>query len=300
MSVQEMELKASSNKRGEEAFRFLGVPSQIRATAETTGGAFGLGEHWEMPVGFASPYHTHSSEDESFYVLEGEVAFVLEGKWQRGGAGAFLFLPRGRAHGFKVVNGPAKMLLMATPGGFESFMMELARPMDEPVGPPDMAKLMEAAARFGIEIHGPLPEEPEGFAREAVADLKALNHLWINAFNARDWETERAVRADEFRAILSGAPQPLDNEGWSGFMREFTAAFPDSRITIEDCVAEGDRVVSRWSLTGTHEGAFQGIPATGRAIQFAGIEFNRVKDGRFVEHVSQFDLASLLGQLGAI
>jgi len=116
-----------------------------------------------MPVGFGSPYHTHTREDESFYVIEGEVALVLEGKWQRYGAGAFLFLPRGQAHGFKVVgSGPAKMLLMATPGGFERFLMELGRPMDEPVGPPDMAKLMEAAARFGIEIHGPLPEEPEG------------------------------------------------------------------------------------------------------------------------------------------
>jgi steroid delta-isomerase-like uncharacterized protein len=301
MSVQEMVAKAFANESTDGAVRFLGVPSSLRASAETTNGAFGLVEHWETPVGFASPYHTHRREDEAFYVLEGEVAFVLDGKWMRGGAGTFVFGPRGVPHGFKVVgNRPARMLLLATPGGFERFVMELARPLEEPVGPPDMAKLMEAAAKFEIEIHGPLPEEPVEFASAGSTDLKGLNHRWIDAFNARDWAAERAVRSDDFKAILSGAPEPLDNNAWSGFMQHFTAAFPDSRITIEQCVAEGDTVVSKWGLTGTHEGDFQGIPATGRTIKFAGLEFNRVKDGRFVEHVSQFDLASLLKQLGAM
>jgi len=53
------EQTAYLNTRGDAAFRFLGVPSLIRATAETTKGAFGLIEHWEVPVGFASPYHTN-------------------------------------------------------------------------------------------------------------------------------------------------------------------------------------------------------------------------------------------------
>jgi steroid delta-isomerase-like uncharacterized protein len=301
MSVQEMALKASISKPGEQAMRFFGVPTQIRATTESTGGAFALTESWEMPVGFCSPYHTHTREDESFYVLDGEIAFVVDGEWHRANTGTFVFGPRNLAHGFKVVgNRPARMLLMASPGGFDHFVLELAGPLGEPAGPPDMAKVMEAAARFGIQIHGPLPDEPEGFASAGAAtDLKGLNHRWIDAFNARDWATERAVRGDGFRAILSGTPEPLDNDAWSGFMREFTTAFPDSRITIEDCVAEGDKVVSRWSLVGTHEGAFKGIPATGRSVRFAGLEFNRVKDGRFVEHVSQFDLAGLLAQIGA-
>jgi mannose-6-phosphate isomerase-like protein (cupin superfamily) len=74
------EQMAYSNARADEAFRFLGLPSQVRVTAETTNGAFGLIAHWEMPVGFASPYHTHHREDESFYVIEGEAAFVCGGK----------------------------------------------------------------------------------------------------------------------------------------------------------------------------------------------------------------------------
>ena len=60
---------------------FLGLPTVIRASGQTTNGAFGLIEQLAMPAGFASPYHTHRLEDEAFYVLEGEVAFVCDGNW---------------------------------------------------------------------------------------------------------------------------------------------------------------------------------------------------------------------------
>jgi steroid delta-isomerase-like uncharacterized protein len=290
------------NVPGEAAFRFLGLPTQIRATAESTNGAFGLVDNWDMPPGFASPYHMHHREDESFYVVKGEIAFVIDGKWQRVGPGAFLFGPRDIPHGFKVVGDkPAQMLLQATPGGFEQFVLELGQPLDAPIAPPDFPKLMETAARYGIDILGPLPEEPESISNAAAAstDPKALNRRWIEAFNDRNWETERAVRTDDFRAILSGAPAPLDNAAWSGFMNAFVAAFPDSSIQIQACISEDDTVVTRWSITGTHRGEFQGIPATGHTVQFNGIEFNRVRDGKIAEHVAQFDLAGLMRQLGA-
>ena len=149
------------NFRGIGAFRFLGVPTQVRAAAETTKGAFGLIEHWEMPPGFASPYHTHHREDESFYILQGEVAFVIDGNWHRVGPGTFVFGPREVAHGFKAVGDkPVQMLVQTTPGGFEQFMLELAQPLGDPIAPPDFPKLVETAARYGIDIHGPLPDQP--------------------------------------------------------------------------------------------------------------------------------------------
>lgn len=294
--------KAYSNTRGDAAFRFLGIPSTMRATSETTNGAFGLMEHWEMPAGFASPYHTHRREDESFYVVEGEIAFVCGGDWLKAGPGTFVYGPRDVAHGFQVMGeSPARLLLMCTPGGFEGFVLEQATPIAEPPSPPDMARLMTLAAKYGIEIHGPLPEMPEGFGASAArVDLKALNHRWISAFNQRDWETERSVRGASFQAHLSGAQAPLDNEAWSGFMTAFTTGFPDSRITLESCISEGDAVVSHWTLTGTHLGEFQGIPATGRPIKFSGIEINKVADGKIVEHRAMFDNLALLGQIGAM
>lgn len=158
------EQKPYLQTRADAAFRFLGIPTLMRSTAETTNGAFGLMEHWEMPVGFASPYHTHHREDESFYVLEGEMGFVSNGEWSKAGPGTFVYGPREIAHGFKVIgNSPARMLLMCTPGGFEQFVLEQMTPIAEPPTPPDMAKLMMLAGKFGIDIHGPLPEAPEGF-----------------------------------------------------------------------------------------------------------------------------------------
>jgi len=153
------------NSRGTDAFRFLGVPTQVRAAAETTNGTFGIVEHWEMTPGFASPYHTHHREDESFYILQGEVAFIVDGKWHRIGPGDFLFGPREVPHGFKAIGDkPVEMLILATPAGFEQFVLDLARPLGDPITAPDIPKLIETAARYGIDINGPLPDEP---ARDA-------------------------------------------------------------------------------------------------------------------------------------
>jgi quercetin dioxygenase-like cupin family protein len=158
MVTQQAQAFASTRK--DSFFQFLNLPTLVRATAENTGGAFGLVESWDMPPGFASPYHTHSREDEAFYVLEGEMAFVCGGTWIKGGPGSFVFGPRGIAHGFKVVgNTPARMLLLATPGGFERFVIDLSEPAGTPAAPPDMGKLMTVAQQYGIEVHGPLPEE---------------------------------------------------------------------------------------------------------------------------------------------
>jgi len=111
-------------------------------------------------VGFGSPYHTHHREDEHFYVLEGEVAFVCGSTWLKAAPGAFVYGPRGIAHGFKTIAGPARMLVMCTPAGFERFVSEQASPLTDPPPPPDMNRLMALAERHGIEIHGPLPEAP--------------------------------------------------------------------------------------------------------------------------------------------
>lgn len=290
------------SSRDKDTFRFLGIPTQVRATADITNGSFGLLEQWEMPVGFASPYHTHHREDESFYVLEGELAFVCGGAWFKAGPGTFVYGPREVAHGFKVIgNTPARMLLMCNPGGFERFVLEQTTPITEPPFPPDMAKLMTMAAKYGIDIHGPLPETP-GFDSAASPgdDLKSLNHRWIEAFNDRDWEAEKAVRGANFQAHLSGLQEPLDSDAWSQFMIMFTTAFPDSQISIESCITEGDTVVSRWTMRGTHQGIFQGIPPTGRPIAFDGIESNKVVDGKIVEHWAMFDNVALLQQIGAM
>jgi quercetin dioxygenase-like cupin family protein len=146
------------NTREDRAIRFLGLPTLLRSTGDDTNGAFGLVEHWSMPTGFASPYHVHHLEDEAFYVLEGELAFVCDGKWIRTGAGGYVFGPREIPHGFKVTGtGPARMLLLCAPAGFERFVMELGEDPDAPAVEPDIPKLVAVAAKYKIDILGPLP-----------------------------------------------------------------------------------------------------------------------------------------------
>jgi steroid delta-isomerase-like uncharacterized protein len=131
-------------------------------------------------------------------------------------------------------------------------------------------------------------------------DNKSLNMRWIQAFNERDWATEAACRTADYQAHMSGAPAPLDADGWAGFMNVFTIAFPDAKITVDDAVSERDIVASRWTITGTHRGDFQGVPPTGRQITIKGVDFSRVVNGKIAEHWAQFDLAGLMQQIGAI
>ena len=147
-----------------EKLAFFGSLTWIKATGEQTGGSIGLIEH-VIPAGAGSPWHVHHNEDESFYVIEGEVLFIIGEEQQRivAGPGTYVFGPREIPHGFRATSSsPARMLLQATPAGFERFVLALSEPAPAsglpPAGPPNMEQLMVEAARAGIEILGPLPE----------------------------------------------------------------------------------------------------------------------------------------------
>jgi predicted ester cyclase len=76
--------------------------------------------------------------------------------------------------------------------------------------------------------------------------------------------------------------------------------FPDIAITIEDQFASGDRVATRWTLSGTHSGKLWSIPATGRRVTYTGITINRLRAGRIIEEWCEGNLLAILEQLGAV
>jgi predicted ester cyclase len=81
----------------------------------------------------------------------------------------------------------------------------------------------------------------------------------------------------------------------------FHNVFPDLTCTIEDQVAEGEKVVSRYTIRGTHQGEeFFGVPATGKRMEMRGIQIDRFEGGKMVEERAEFDLLGVLQQLGAI
>jgi steroid delta-isomerase-like uncharacterized protein len=89
-------------------------------------------------------------------------------------------------------------------------------------------------------------------------------------------------------------------EGFKQVLGMFRAAFPDIRVTLEDVLGEDGRVATRGYFSGTHQGDFQGIPATGKPIKVSYIDIWRVQDGKLVENWVKMDLMGLMQQLGAI
>ena len=93
---------------------------------------------------------------------------------------------------------------------------------------------------------------------------------------------------------------PPDREGIRQLSALFRAAFPDGRMTVEDMIAEGDRVATRKTFRGTHQGAFMGLPPTGKPVEIGLIDLVRVVDGRIIEHWNAVDTLGLLQQLGVL
>ncbi len=93
---------------------------------------------------------------------------------------------------------------------------------------------------------------------------------------------------------------PADREGIKILTAMFRGAFPDSHFTVEDMVAEGDKVVTRKTFHGTHEGEFMGIPPSGRSVSMGLIDIVRISEGRVVEHWSEGDSLGMMQQLGVI
>ena len=94
--------------------------------------------------------------------------------------------------------------------------------------------------------------------------------------------------------------QPPGIKGTRQFIGMYLQAFPDTRMVVEDQVAEGDKVVTRWTATGTHRGELMGMPPTGKSARVTGITINRLEGGKIVEEWGIFDQLGMLQQLGAI
>ena len=89
-------------------------------------------------------------------------------------------------------------------------------------------------------------------------------------------------------------------EGFKQFYATYRTAFPDTTITIEDQIAEGDMVASRWTATGTHQGPLMGIPPSGKRVTITGITITRFASGKEVESWFNYDTLGMLQQLGVI
>ena len=126
----------------------------MRVSGEQTGGAFALADHLARR-GNASPVHVHDRDDETFFVLDGELRVIL-GEEEYAAAGTVAVLPRRLRHAYVVTSATARFLTLHSPAGVEQFAAEAGEPAEAltlpppPAGPPDFAALAQAAARHQI------------------------------------------------------------------------------------------------------------------------------------------------------
>jgi len=129
---------------------------------------------------------------------------------------------------------------------------------------------------------------------------KAVLYRFREALDAGDLDRAIAAFAPNAVVHLSGASDPLTLDGFKQFGRVFLNAFSDGRSTIEDVIAEGNKVVSRITYRGTHAGDLMGIPPTGRSVIVAEIIVDQFADGRIVESWRLFDQMAMMQQLGVM
>ena len=128
-------------------------------------------------------------------------------------------------------------------------------------------------------------------------------------------EEMQALERRYFQAWNEGKPEILDELYSPAFINHFNsedldavkqgiitvrAAFSDFHLTLDDQIAEGDKLVSRWTARGVHSAVFLGVPATGKHVEVTGIGISRFENGKIVEAWSLTDFFGLLRQMGAL
>ena len=136
----------------------------------------------------------------------------------------------------------------------------------------------------------------------SVEQNKALfRRLVEEVFNKGNVSTIDEFLAPNFveREVLPPGT-PSGREGVKQLTMMFRTAFPDFNVSIDDMIAEGDKIVARTTWSGTQKGEFMGIPSSGKRVSFDVIDIIRISDGKGVEHWGVMDSSALMQQLGVI
>jgi steroid delta-isomerase-like uncharacterized protein len=141
-------------------------------------------------------------------------------------------------------------------------------------------------------------EELEMSGAIAAANKRLVRRFYKEVYG--DWNMALVDEIVSPRFVSHDWPKgsPIGPQGFGAFYSAIRNALPDARYEVDDLISEGDKVVVRWRLLGTHLGTFRGIAATGRAIVLEGIAIYRVDDGKLMERWVVTDLYGLLQEIG--
>jgi steroid delta-isomerase-like uncharacterized protein len=136
----------------------------------------------------------------------------------------------------------------------------------------------------------------------SAEENKALSRrVMTELFNEGNLDVADELLAPDYVDHDPASPQEMRGpEGFKRFVATMRSAFPDTHVRIEDEVAEGDLVATRWTATGTQEGEMEGIPPTGNRAEVSGIMIDRFSGGKLAETWDNYDALGMMRQLGVI
>ena len=134
----------------------------------------------------------------------------------------------------------------------------------------------------------------------SAEENKAAKRRYFDAFNTQNLDAIDELFAPEYVLHIAGSPDVQGPETLKQMVAGSLVNLTDATLVVDDMVAEGDKVVTRWTMTAIHSGEFMGVPPTGQQITMQGVIIDRFVDGRVAEAWESFDMYGLMKQLGAI
>jgi steroid delta-isomerase-like uncharacterized protein len=133
-------------------------------------------------------------------------------------------------------------------------------------------------------------------------DNKSLvRRLYDEVWNMRKLEVARELISPSHGLQLTeAADSGIGPEAYARIVTEYVRAFPDLKFTVLDIIAENDKVVAFWNISGTHQGEFRGIAPTGKKMSVDGITISQLANGKIMDSYVSWDMWGMLRQIGAV
>ncbi len=135
----------------------------------------------------------------------------------------------------------------------------------------------------------------------SIEENKAIAERFAQVWTAGGLHVVDELAAPDIVVSYPIPPEPMRGvEAFKAFLSELVAGLPDVTVTVDELIAEGEKVACRWTMTGTHDGPLFGFPASGRPVQISGFTHYRIAGGKVVEETGAGNSLGLLQQLGAV
>jgi steroid delta-isomerase-like uncharacterized protein len=132
--------------------------------------------------------------------------------------------------------------------------------------------------------------------RNAELSRRIFEDVW----NRKNLSAVDDIISSDYVHHDANSPAATGIDGYKKFVSYYMSAFPDAQFTIHDAFTDGENEVTRWTVTGTHEGELAGIPRTGRRFSVTGISIGRIANGKITESWNSWDALGMMQQLGVV